>query len=174
MPAFKFVISDGKQSVQVEKDQKDAPVLGKKIGEAISGEFLGLAGYELLITGGSDKDGFPMRKDVEGQVRKKQILTRGLGFRTDFKGRRKRRIVRGNAIAQDISQINCKVVKAGERGMRELLGIVPKDEKKAGAEEKMEGAAKPDRTGEKGDDAMIQTEKAESETPGSREADAQV
>ncbi len=145
MAVFKFVISHAKQSVQVEKDQKDAPVLGKKIGDTLPGEFLGLAGYELLITGGSDKDGFPMRSDVEGQVRKKQILTKGHGFKTDFEGKRKRRIVRGNTIAQDISQINCKVVKAGEKGMHELLGITPK-----GAKEKkeVEGESR-ERAGEK-------------------------
>ncbi len=129
MAVFKFVISHAKQSVQVEKDQKDAPLLGKKIGDTMSGEFLGLAGYELLITGGSDKDGFPMRKDVEGQLRKKQILTKGLGFQTDVEGKRKRRVVRGNTIAADIAQVNCKVVKAGDKGMFELLGITPKEPK---------------------------------------------
>jgi small subunit ribosomal protein S6e len=131
MAVFKFVISDKKQSVQVEKDQKDAPVSGKKIGDKLPGDFLGLIGYELEITGGSDKDGFPMKKDVEGQVRKKIILTRGLGFRTDVEGKRKRRILRGNTISQEITQINCKIVKSGEKNMFELLGITPKEKKKA-------------------------------------------
>jgi small subunit ribosomal protein S6e len=141
MAVFKFVISHDKQSAQVEKDQKDAPVFGKKIGEKISGDFLGLTGYELEITGGSDKDGFPMRKDVEGQVRKKQILTDGLGFHAQKEGMRKRRIVRGNTIAADIAQVNFKVVKAGEKNMYELLGIKPKEKAKkeeAKAEEKSE------------------------------------
>ncbi|MBI4171050.1 MAG: 30S ribosomal protein S6e [Candidatus Aenigmarchaeota archaeon] len=130
MAVFKFVISDKKSSVQVEKDQKDAPVFSKKIGEKMSGDFLGLIGYELEITGGSDKDGFPMRKDVEGQVRKKQILIKGIGFHADKEGMRKRRIVRGNTIGADIAQINCKVVKAGEKTVHELLGIKPKEPKK--------------------------------------------
>ncbi len=129
MAVFKFVISHAKQSVQVEKDQKDAPIIGKKLGETLSGDFLGLVGYELQITGGSDKDGFPMRKDVDGQMRKKQMLTKGLGFWTDVEGKRKRRVVRGNTVAADIAQVNCKVVKAGDKGMFELLGITPKEPK---------------------------------------------
>ena len=149
MPVFKFVISDKKQSVQVEKDQKDAPIFGKKIGDKVSGEFLGLVGYELLITGGSDKDGFPMLKDVEGQMRKKQILTNGIGFHTHVEGKRKRRVVRGNTIAQDVSQINCKVVKAGEKGMYELLGITPKEPKKKATGEKPAEAGKTEESVEK-------------------------
>jgi small subunit ribosomal protein S6e len=129
MAVFKFVISSGKASVQVEKDQKDAPIFGKKIGEKISGEFLGLVGYELEICGGSDKDGFAMRSDVEGQVRKKQILTNGLGFHADMEGKRKRRVVRGNTIAADIAQINCKVVKQGEKNIFDALGVKPKEKK---------------------------------------------
>jgi len=152
MPVFKFVISDKKQSVQVEKDQKDAPVFGKKIGETISGEFLGLLGYEMEITGGSDKDGFPMRKDVEGQVRKRQILTRGIGFHTNVEGERKRRIVRGNTIAADIAQINCKVVKAGEKSIYELLGIKPKEGKGKKKEEGHVKTADNDKDQEKDDD----------------------
>jgi small subunit ribosomal protein S6e len=106
MPVFKFVISQGKKSYQVEKDQGDCPVIGKKIGDSISGGFLGLEGYDLIITGGHDKDGFPMRKDIEGVSRKKIILTKGDGFSGRLRrkkkltksrgGLRKRKMLRGN------------------------------------------------------------------------------
>lgn len=134
MAIFKFVISDGKKSYQIEKDQADCPVIGKKIGDVISGDFLGLDGYELLITGGCDKDGFPMRKDVEGVVRKRIILTKGTGFSgrirgkkktkkpKKIKGLRKRKMVRGNTIAGDIVQINCKLTKRGEKSLDEIFG----------------------------------------------------
>ncbi len=127
MASFKFVISDGKKSYQIEKDQKDAPVFGKQIGDTLSGDFLGLDGYELQITGGSDKDGFPMRKDIEGQLRKRFLLANGVGFRTDVDGLRKRRMLRGNAIGDDISQINCKVVVKGSVNIED---VAPKKEKK--------------------------------------------
>ncbi len=125
MANFKFVISDKNQSWQIEKPQGECPILGKKIGDSFSASFLGLDGYELLITGGSDKDGFPMRKDIEGTVRKAIVITRGIGFK-GRKGERVRKNLRGNIIAQDIAQINCKVVKAG-KPLEELL---PKKGKK--------------------------------------------
>jgi small subunit ribosomal protein S6e len=122
MAVFKFVISDGEKSYQIEKDQKDCPVIGKKIGDIILVDFLGLSDYELQITGGSDKDGFPMRKDVEGGVRKKFIVTKGIGFKTNISGLRRRKMLRGNTIGVDIVQINCKVVKKGEKPLEEILG----------------------------------------------------
>ena len=66
---MKIVISDPKtrKAYQIEKD---LPVLfGKKIGEQIEGDSMGLAGFKIEITGGSDKEGFPMRKEVS-EVRK--------------------------------------------------------------------------------------------------------
>lgn len=117
---FKFVISDKNRSWQTEKPQSECPILGKKIGDTFSAGFLGLDGYELLITGGSDKDGFPMRKDIEGTVRKSIVITRGIGFKGK-KGERIRKNLRGNIIAQDIAQINCKVIKVGSMPLEELL-----------------------------------------------------
>ena len=134
MPNFKFVISSGKQSFQIEKDQKECPVIGKVIGESFSADFLGLNGYELVITGGSDKDGFPMRKDVEGLVKKRIILKKSIGFRGEH-GLRKRKMIRGNTISLGIVQINCNVVKKGDKPLEELLGKKPKEE---GKEEKPE------------------------------------
>ena len=134
MATFKFVISHVGKSYQVEKDQKDCPVLEKKIGDTIPATFLGLDGYELEMTGGSDKDGFPMRKDIEGTVRKKIIVTKGVGFKADRKGLRRRKLLRGNTISTDISQINCKVVKAGAKSFEEIFGKVEKPEEKGNVE----------------------------------------
>jgi small subunit ribosomal protein S6e len=136
MPNFKFVISDGKKSYQIEKDQKDCPVFGKKIGESMPADFLGLDGYELAISGGSDKDGFPMRNDVEGIVRKKIILSGGIGFEPYVKGLRRRKMIRGNTIAADIIQINCKVTKQGAKPLDEILGKKEAAPEEAKPEEK--------------------------------------
>jgi small subunit ribosomal protein S6e len=103
-------------------------LFGKKIGENFRGEIIGLNGYELQVTGGSDNSGFPMRKDVGGQARKRIIITRGVGFKTEVKGQRKRVSIRGNTISGEISQINCKVVKAGKDKIVKLLGLEAKEE----------------------------------------------
>lgn len=116
-------------------------LFGKKIGDKFRGEIAGLNGYELEITGGSDNSGFPMRKDVDGQGRKKIVITRGLGFKSKRGGQRKRRSIRGNTISADTAQVNCKVLKAGKDKLAKLLGA-PKEEKPAEeapkAEEKVE------------------------------------
>ena len=119
---FKFVVSDKTKSYQLEKET--GIVIGKKIGDVFDGEAIGLNGYQLQITGGSDKDGFPMRPDIEGQLRKRIVVGPGIGFKGE-KGQRKRKMLRGNMIAEDIVQINCKVVKKGDKPLEEL---VPKKE----------------------------------------------
>ena len=149
MANFKVVISDpaSKKAYQKVVDQAQSGLIGKKIGEKVSGNNLDLNGYELEITGGSDKDGFPMRPDVDGTARKKIILTAPPGYHPEKYGKRKRKSVRGNTIAQDISQVNVKVVKAGTKKLEELIGAKKKaeekpDEKGATVEKKEE--AKPE------------------------------
>jgi small subunit ribosomal protein S6e len=138
MAVFKFVVSDKDgRAYQIEKDQNDCQtIIGKKISDRFDADFLGLKGYALQITGGSDKDGFPMRRDIEGSVKKAVLLTYGVGMRNKKKGLRKRKTVRGNRITKDIVQINCKVVKQGEKSLSELLGKTGKEGKPGQEEEK--------------------------------------
>ena len=136
MVEFKLVISDPKErkAYQVELKSPDADIfLGKKIGEIVKGEAINAPGFELRITGGSDKEGFPMRADVMGTRRIKILLSQGTGIKTKRKGERRRKSIRGNQIADDISQINLKVVKQGKKQLGIVLG---KEEEKV--EEKTE------------------------------------
>jgi small subunit ribosomal protein S6e len=136
MPTFKFVISDpeSRKAYQLEVDQNRAAfIIGRKIGEEVDLSPLGLTGYVVKITGGTDKDGFPMHPNIEGTVKKKVLLSGPPGFHPLRKGQRKKKTIRGNTISPDIVQINCKVVKKGEKPLEEL---VPKKEKKE--EEKKE------------------------------------
>ncbi len=119
---MKIVIGakDG-QSYQKELKSSEAEHLLKKvIGETISGESLGFPGYEFLITGGSDKCGFPMRKGIQSP-RKRVLIGKGVGFsgKDRFKGKQKgllkRRTVCGERITKIIHQVNLKVVKAGQQ-----------------------------------------------------------
>src|SRR5207245_508387 len=139
--AFKFTVSDpeSKRAVQVEVDTAKATVLmGKKIGDEIHGEVLGLPGYTLRITGGTDKDGFPMHPSIKGQGRKKALLAAPPGFHPKIKGQRKRKTIRGDTISQDIIQINVKIVKKGEKPLDQLVTFKPKPKKEEKAEKKEE------------------------------------
>jgi len=120
MARFKVVISDPETgrstSVEVEGNQA-APLIGRKIGEVVDGTPLGLRGHKLQITGGSDRDGFPMGPSVHGGVRVSSILAGGTGFRPKKKGERRRKTVKGNTITESITQINVKIV--GKPGKKE-------------------------------------------------------
>jgi small subunit ribosomal protein S6e len=127
--AFKICINEPKtkKSWQVEKDIPS--LIGLKIGDKFDGSLMGLSGFTLQITGGSDKDGFPMRYDLAGIARKKALLTSGPGFRPTVKGLRRRKYIRGNTISADIVQVNCKVIE-GEGDIALMLGIQPKEKPK--------------------------------------------
>ena len=73
MVEFKAVINDVKtgKSYQMDVSGHHAnSLIGKKIGDVVDGIFVSLPGYKLTISGGSDKDGVPMRSDLPGGKRK--------------------------------------------------------------------------------------------------------
>jgi small subunit ribosomal protein S6e len=116
MAQFKLVLSDPKtaKSQVVElKDSSAQVLLGKKIGDVIDGSLMGLQG-KIMITGGSDKAGFPMRADVHGGVKKYVLLTKGVGLRKAEKGEKIRKLVRGNIITEEIFQVNAKILYQNE------------------------------------------------------------
>nr|MDO8134877.1 30S ribosomal protein S6e [Candidatus Njordarchaeum guaymaensis] len=125
MPGVKLVVSDpaAKRAYQIEiSEDKARSLFGRKIGETVTGDPIGLKGYELLITGGSDKDGFPMRSDMHGEGRKKILLASGSGYRPKEKGARKRKMVRGSTVTREIAQVNAKVTKKGEKTLEDIIG----------------------------------------------------
>ena len=112
--AFKIVVSQKAETHQVEVDDTKA-LNGLVIGDEFDGAIVGLDGYTLKITGGSDKNGFTMKKDVSGTRRIKD-------------GVKRRKTVRGNTIADDIVQINTVVTEAGSKSIAEILGAGEEEE----------------------------------------------
>ncbi|MBI4017368.1 MAG: 30S ribosomal protein S6e [Candidatus Aenigmarchaeota archaeon] len=125
---FRTVVS-AKDGKAFQKDIDAPSLVGMKLGDKVDGALIGLNGYQLEITGGSDKEGFPMRKDVPGLARRRILLSDGTGYNAVQSGVRKRKSVRGNTISELIVQVNLKVVTAGERAVHELWGITPKPPK---------------------------------------------
>ena len=78
----------------------------------IDGAIAGMQGYKLKLTGGTDKDGIPMRPDVHGSAKARIILSGGVGYKPKDKGMQKRKIVRGNTVSQEITFLNFSVVEA--------------------------------------------------------------
>lgn len=103
------------QRVITEDDAKT--FFGKRIGDTIKGELVQAPGYEFIITGGSDYCGFPMRKDVEGTLRKRILIVSGIGLRKNRAGRRVRKNVAANTVYARTTQLNLKVTKYGAEGL---------------------------------------------------------
>ena len=136
--------SNGKAYSVKISGNNHSQLLGKKIGDVVDGIFVGegdqtLSGYKLQITGGSDKTGTPLRRDLEGGSRQSILVTASTGlkghslvfknkggekkrFRYKPDGLRKRRNFRGNTINQDTRQVNLKVIEAGKKALSDILG----------------------------------------------------
>ena len=126
---YKAIVNDVKtgKSYNVTVSGHHANSLdGKNIGEIVDGIFVGLPGYKIKITGGSDKNGTPMRKDLPGKKRV-SLLADGLGFHENYHGERKRVAARGSAISSEIVQINMAIAEYGPKSIEELLN--PSEEK---------------------------------------------
>lgn len=155
---FKVVVSDKEQSYQFEVDSKDRKVIGLSIGDNINGELLGLDGYTLTITGGSDKNGFPMRKDTTGARRIRSLLTSGVGYNPKADGVKRRKTVRGNTISEEIVQINTIVSKAGNTSIPDILNPPePEPEPEVEAEPEVESDAEVEAESEVESDAETES-----------------
>lgn len=122
MARFRVIISDPESgtSETVElKENQAAPLIGRRVDEVIDGAVVGLSGYKVQITGGSDREGFPIRPNVHGGVRRKITLSGGVGFNPKTKGERTRKTVRGNVITNEIVQINMKIVEKAKKPEKE-------------------------------------------------------
>ncbi len=118
MVEFKAVIADpksGKSYARAISGNLASQLVGKKIGDEVDGLFVHLPGYKLQITGGSDKDGFPMRGDLTGPRRRGVLVSGGVGFHPTRGGMRKRKSLRGGALSPDILQVNLKITHRGPK-----------------------------------------------------------
>ena len=114
MAKFKVIVSDpetGTSKVVELEESRAAPLIGRRIREIVDGAIVDLPAHKLQIMGGSDKDGVPMRPSVHGGVRRRVVLSGGVGFNPRNRGERKRKTVRGNVITDEIVQIDTKIVE---------------------------------------------------------------
>lgn len=70
----------------------------------------------LKISGGNDKQGFPMKQGVLSNVRVRLLLSKGHScYRPRRDGERKRKSVRGCIVDSNLSVLSLVVVKKGEK-----------------------------------------------------------
>merc|ERR1719401_3309073 len=69
----------------------------------------------MRITGGNDKQGFPMRQGILTNTRVRLLMHKGhKGYRSRRAGERKRKSIRGCIVGQDIAVLNLAIVKIGD------------------------------------------------------------
>jgi len=117
----------GQKVFDIDDEKKLRIFMEMRISDEVDASPLGdeFKGYILRITGGNDKDGFPMKQGVLVNHRVRLLLKPGVvGYRRGQRdGVRRRRTVRGCIVANDLSVINCIVVKKGEQ---EIPGLTDK------------------------------------------------
>lgn len=124
---FKLVISEKESTNQIEIDDKEAKsLIGLKIGNEFDGNIINhdeynLDGLKLKITGGSDKNGFPMKRDLPGNRRIKSLVSGGIGYKPAKKGEKRRKSIRGNVISDDIVQINTIVLDSSTKSLADVF-----------------------------------------------------
>lgn len=118
---MKLVISDKKTGKAYNKKTEEPVFLNKKVGEEVDLGTVGLTGFKAKITGGSDKQGFPMKPSLEGQVRKKLLVKKGIGVKLNRKGKIVRKSMRGNTIGPDIVQLNLAITAQGSKSLADFI-----------------------------------------------------
>jgi len=119
--------STGCQKVfEIDDEQKIKHFYEKRMAQEMSADHLGpeWKGYVVRITGGNDKQGFPMKQGVLSQGRVKLLLSKGQScYRPRRTGERKRKSVRGCIVNHNLSILNLTIVRKGEG---EIEGLTDK------------------------------------------------
>ncbi|KKZ67994.1 40S ribosomal protein S6-B [[Emmonsia] crescens] len=113
--------------IEIDDERKLRPFMEKRMGAEIPGDSLGdeFKGYLFKITGGNDKQGFPMKQGVLVPTRVRLLLGDGHScYRARRTGERKRKSVRGAITNFDLSVMALSIVKQGEGELPGLTDVV--------------------------------------------------
>merc|ERR1719223_609527 len=109
--------------IEVDEDKKLMPFFDKRMAAEVPGDSLGDEFKDTIwkITGGNDKQGFPMKQGVLVNHRVRLLLKKGMScYRERRNGCRKRKSVRGCIVGPDLATLSMVVVK---KGAEELPGL---------------------------------------------------
>jgi len=116
--------------INVEDERRYRIFYEKRMSQEVAADPLGdeFKGYILRITGGNDKQGFPMKQGVLLPHRVRLLLSKGHScYHEKRNGERKRKSVRGCIVGPDIAVLALIVVKQGEEGIPGLTdNVLPK------------------------------------------------
>ncbi|CAK9781026.1 40s ribosomal protein s6-b [Cutaneotrichosporon oleaginosum] len=113
--------------VDIEDERKVRIFYDKQMSQEVAVDSLGdeWKGYVFRITGGNDKQGFPMKQGVLLNHRTRLLLSAGHScYRPRRTGERKRKSVRGCIVGSDIQVLSVVIVKQGEQEIPGLTDVV--------------------------------------------------
>jgi small subunit ribosomal protein S6e len=117
----------GAQKVlDIDDELKLRAFYDKRMSQEVEGDVLGdeFKGFVFRVSGGNDKQGFPMKQGVLTNNRVRLLLSKGKScYRPRRKGERKRKSVRGCIVGPDLSVLNLVVVKAGDNDVPGLTDV---------------------------------------------------
>jgi len=102
---------------EINDEHKVRPFYEKRMGAEVDAATLGdeWKGYVFRITGGNDKQGFPMKQGVLTQSRVRLLMSKGAScYRQRRSGERKRKSVRGCIVDGNLAVISMMIVKKGD------------------------------------------------------------
>ncbi|GME72067.1 unnamed protein product [[Candida] boidinii] len=109
--------------IDIEDEHKLHAFYDKRMGQEVEGDSISdeFKGYVFKISGGNDKQGFPMKQGVMIPNRVKLLLAKGHScYRPRRVGERKRKSIRGCIVGNDLAVLSLVVVKQGEQ---EIEGV---------------------------------------------------
>jgi len=112
--------------IEVDDEKKLRALYDKRMSAEVSGDELGeqFKGYIFKITGGNDKQGFPMKQGILTNTRVRVLMGKGTTcYRPRRTGERKRKSVRGCIVGADLAVVHLVIVKKGDE---ELPGLTDK------------------------------------------------
>lgn len=111
--------------VEIDDEKKLLPFFERRMGAEVPGDSLGeeFKGYVFKISGGNDKQGFPMMQGVLVNHRVRLLFRTGMKcYRPRRSGERKRKSVRGAIVGPDLAVLNLVLVTKGPADVPGLTG----------------------------------------------------
>jgi len=121
-----FPANGSQKIIDVEEERKLRGFMDRRMGQEVTGDTLGdeFKGYIFRITGGNDKQGFPMKQGVMSPGRVRLLLATGHScYRPRRTGERKRKSVRGCIVGMDLAVLALTIVKQGEQDLPGLTDV---------------------------------------------------
>jgi len=116
--------------IDIDDEKRYRIFYDRKISQEVPADTLGdeWKGYVFRITGGNDKQGFPMKQGVLLPYRVRLLLSDGHScYRTRRTGERKRKSIRGCIVGPDIAVLSLVIIKQGEGEIPGLTdNVLPK------------------------------------------------